>query len=66
MVKKKLRIECKNGFCFRLIHFFFFSLNFHVLFLNTTLGVGCGRPKVPAVYVNIAHYIDWIEEKVQG
>lgn len=28
-------------------------------------GVGCGKPKVPAIYVNIAHYMDWIEKKVR-
>lgn len=42
-------------------------MNLHVLIFNFNfIGVGCGRPKVPAVYVNIAHYIDWIEKKVRG
>lgn len=27
-------------------------------------GVGCGKPNKPAVYVNIANYIDWIKKKV--
>lgn len=27
-------------------------------------GVGCARPNVPGVYVNVRHYMDWIKEKL--
>lgn len=29
-------------------------------------GVGCGQVGVPGVYVNVAHYLDWIESAVRS
>ncbi|XP_031348096.1 uncharacterized protein LOC116174331 isoform X1 [Photinus pyralis] len=28
-------------------------------------GIGCGQPGVPGVYVNVAHYLDWIRQTTQ-
>ncbi|KAK5642215.1 hypothetical protein RI129_008382 [Pyrocoelia pectoralis] len=28
-------------------------------------GIGCGQPGVPGVYVNVAHYLDWIRQITQ-
>ncbi|KAF5304055.1 hypothetical protein FQA39_LY01840 [Lamprigera yunnana] len=28
-------------------------------------GIGCGQPGIPGVYVNVAHYLDWIRQLTQ-
>lgn len=29
-----------------------------------SFGIGCGRPCRPGIYVNVAHYADWISKKI--
>lgn len=47
------------------VYLFTFCLGAFTLYGLTSWGQHCGRANKPGVYVRIAHYRDWLDQKIK-